>query len=150
MRNRLSPTGWRAARGRHWTQVIPFARATRNAAPRRAHRTAGNCATQPRPAGHGTNLEAAIRDGAASLPAGMVPRLLLVSDGNENLGSVARAIWQAQQLGMPVDTVPLAGRPKPGLLLESVGIPGAGLQRRALSRRSHAGIAARRRRPPWK
>ena len=50
-------------------------------------------------AGHGTNLEAAIRDGAAALPAGMVPRLLLISDGNENLGSVARAIWQAQQLG---------------------------------------------------
>ena len=49
----------------------------------------------------------------------MVPRLLLISDGNENLGSVARAIWQAQQLGIPIDTVALAGRPKPGLLLES-------------------------------
>src|SRR5471032_2135193 len=72
----------------------------------------------------GTDLETAIRDGAASLPAGMVPRLLLVSDGNENLGSVARAIWQAKQLGIPVDTVPLGGHPKPGLLLESVAIPG--------------------------
>ena len=81
------------------------------------HHTAGA-------AGHGTNLEAAIRDGAASLPAGMVPRLLLVSDGNENLGSVSRAIWQAQQLGIPIDTVPLAGRPKPSLLLESVALPG--------------------------
>src|SRR5205823_13504446 len=75
-------------------------------------------------AGHGTNLEAAVRDGAASLPNGMVPRLLLVSDGNENLGSVARAMWQAQQLGIPIDTIPLAGRPKPGLLLESVSVPG--------------------------
>ena len=54
----------------------------------------------------------------------MVPRLLLISDGNENLGSVARAIWQAQQLGVPIDTVALAGRPKPGLRLESVTIPG--------------------------
>jgi uncharacterized membrane protein len=54
----------------------------------------------------------------------MVPRLLLVSDGNENLGSAARAIWQAQQLGVPIDTVALAGRPKPGLRLESVAIPG--------------------------
>ena len=54
----------------------------------------------------------------------MVPRLLLVSDGNETLGSVTRAIWQAQQLGIPVDTVPLAGHPKPGLLLESISIPG--------------------------
>ena len=43
----------------------------------------------------------------------MVPRVLLISDGNENLGSVTRAIWQAQQLGMPIDTS--AGRPaKPG------------------------------------
>jgi len=53
-----------------------------------------------------------------------VPRLLLLSDGNENLGSVARAIWQARQLGLPIDTVALAGRPKPGLRLESVTIPG--------------------------
>jgi uncharacterized membrane protein/uncharacterized protein YegL len=54
----------------------------------------------------------------------MVPRLVLVSDGNQNLGSVARGIWQAQQLGIPIDTVPLAGHAKPGLLLESVGFPG--------------------------
>jgi len=113
-----------SARGRHWTRIIPFARATRAAALDekskdgwRLHHTAGA-------AGHGTNLESAIRDGAAALPAGMVTRLLLVSDGNENLGSVSRAIWQAQQLGIPIDTVPLAGRPKPGLLLESVSLPG--------------------------
>ena len=112
------------ARGRHWTKIIPFARSTRGAAADervknnwRLHHTAA-------PAGHGTNLESAIRDGTAALPAGMVPRLLLVSDGNENLGSVSRAIWQAQQLGVPIDTVPLAGRPKPALVLESVAFPG--------------------------
>ena len=112
------------ARGRHWTRIIPFARATRDSAiaerPKdgwQLHYTAGA-------GGRGTDLESAIRDGAASLPADMVPRLLLVSDGNENLGSAARAIWQAQQLGIPIDTVPLAGRPKPSLRLESVSIPG--------------------------
>ncbi len=112
------------ARGRHWTRIIPFARNTRVAAlderPKsnwQLHHTAGA-------PGHGTNLEAAIRDGAAALPARMVPRLLLISDGNENLGSASRAIWQAQQLGVPIDTVPLAGRPKPGLVLESVAFPG--------------------------
>src|ERR1051326_5124890 len=111
------------ARGRNWMHVIPFARATRMAAvderPKnwKLRHTAA-------PGGHGTNLEGAILDGAASLPAGMVPRILLVSDGNENLGSVARGIWQAQQLGVPVDTVALAGRPKPGLVLESVSLPG--------------------------
>jgi uncharacterized membrane protein len=113
-----------SARGRHSVRVIPFARFTRVPSPAERpkgkwelHHTAGA-------AGHGTNLEAAIRDGSASLPAGMVPRLLLISDGNENAGSVARAVWQAQQLGIPIDTVPLAGRPKPGLLLESVAFPG--------------------------
>ncbi len=112
------------ARGRHWTHIIPFSRSTRGADREeytkdgwQLHHTAGS-------PGHGTNLEAAIRDGAASLPAGMVTRLVLVSDGNENLGSVSRAIWQAQQLGIPIDTVPLAGRPKPGLLLESIALPG--------------------------
>ena len=110
-------------RGRNWLRILPFAGSTRT--PAREERpknwqirhTAGA-------AGHATNLEAAILDGAASLPAGMVPRLLLVSDGNENAGSVARAIWQAQRLGIPVDTAPLAGRPKPGLVLDSVTLPG--------------------------
>jgi Ca-activated chloride channel family protein len=112
------------ARGRHWTRIIPFARGSRAAASDEylkkvweLHHTAG-------PAGRGTDLEAALRDGAAALPAGTVPRLLLVSDGNENLGSVARGIWQARQLGIPVDTIPLAGHPNPGLRLESVAVPG--------------------------
>ena len=37
-------------------------------------------------AGRGTNLETAAREGIAALPEGRVPRLVLVSDGNENLG----------------------------------------------------------------
>ena len=112
------------ARGRNWSHVTPFARGTRAAAvdERVKHRwalrhTAGA-------GGHSTNLEAAIRDGAAGLPAGMIPRLLLISDGHENSGSAARAIWQAQQLSIPVDTVPLEGRPRPGLVLDSVAFPG--------------------------
>src|ERR1019366_519600 len=94
------------ARGRHWLRVIPFARVTRAAS-----------------ADERLKRNWQLRHTAAP-PAGMVPRLLLVSDGNQNLGSVNRAIWQAQQLGIPIDTVPLAGHAKPGLLLESVGYPG--------------------------
>jgi Ca-activated chloride channel homolog len=111
-----------SVRGRRWTRVIPFARAARNTtAAERGQAwslkyTAGD-------SGHATNLEAAIRDGAASLPAGLVPRVVLISDGNENLGSVVRAAWQARQLGVPIDTYPLAGRPKPGLRLESLSLP---------------------------
>jgi uncharacterized membrane protein len=112
------------ARGRHWMRVIPFARSTRDAALDEHTKDGWQLRHTAGPPGHATDLESAIRDGAASLPAGMVPRLLLISDGNENLGSAARAIWQAQQLGIPIDTMAVAGRPKPGLLLESVAIPG--------------------------
>src|SRR5262249_18004998 len=70
-----------------------------------------------------TDLEAAVREAIASLPAGMVPRVVLMTDGKENKGSIARAAWQAQQLGIPIDTYALAGRPKPGLRLDSVSLP---------------------------
>ncbi|HWC95396.1 MAG TPA: VWA domain-containing protein [Candidatus Sulfopaludibacter sp.] len=112
------------ARGRHWARVIPFARTTRNAALDEQGRKGWQLRHTAGAPGRGTDLESAVRDGVAALPAGMVPRLLLVSDGNENLGSVARAIWQAQQLHVPIDTVAVAGRAKPGLLLESVSFPG--------------------------
>ena len=111
-------------RGRHWSRVIPFARVTRAAADDEHLKDGWQLRHTAAGPGRGTNLESAIRDGVASMPAGMVPRLVLVSDGNENLGSVARGIWQARQLGIPIDTVPLAGHVKPGLLLESVGFPG--------------------------
>ena len=113
-----------SGRGRHWTRVIPFARVTRSTALN--EHTKGGWALRhtANAAGRGTDMEIAIRDGVASLPAGMVGRLLLISDGNENMGSVSRAIWQAQQLGVPIDTVRLAGRAKPGLMLDSVSVPG--------------------------
>ncbi len=110
--------------GRHWARIMPFARGTRLPALDEKTKNGWQLRQTAGTAGRGTDLESAIRDGAAALPAGMVPRLLLISDGNENLGSVARAIWQARQLGVPIDTVALAGRPKPGLRLESVTIPG--------------------------
>ncbi|MGH9665887.1 MAG: VWA domain-containing protein, partial [Bryobacteraceae bacterium] len=74
-------------------------------------------------AGRGTDLESAIREAIASVPAGMVPRVVLVSDGKENHGSIARAAWQARQLGVPIDTFALAGKPQPSLRLESISLP---------------------------
>lgn len=108
-----------AGRGRHWTRVIPFARGTRNLGPDETARLQYT----PGDAGRGTDLEAAIREAIAALPAGLVPRIALVSDGNENEGSVARAAWQASLAGVPVDTFPLAGRAQPSLRLESVSFP---------------------------
>jgi len=110
-------------RGRNWAQVVPFARVPRNPAPSERNGQAWRLAHSEGQAAHGTNLEAGIREGLATLPAGLVPRVLLISDGNENLGSVTRAIWQAQQRGVPIDVIPLAGRPRPSLVLESVSMP---------------------------
>src|SRR6516165_8582544 len=110
-------------RGRNWSRIIPFARNTRGASNDEHGKRGWELRHTAGAAGHGTDLESAIRDAAASLPAGMNARIVLVSDGNENLGSVTRGIWQAQQLGIPIDTVPLAGRPKPGLRLESISLP---------------------------
>lgn len=109
-------------RGRHWMRVIPFARSTRSLdrgegdKPWHLRQTAGE-------AGRATDLEAAIREAAAALPAGLVPRIALLSDGRQNEGSVARAAWQARQLGIPIDTYALKGRPQPVLRLESVSLP---------------------------
>ncbi len=110
------------ARGRRWTRVIPFARTARNTTPDERGKS-WNLKYTAGDGGHATNIEAALRDAAASLPAGMVPRIVLISDGNENLGSVVRATWQARQLGIPIDTFSLGGRPKPSLRLESMSVP---------------------------
>jgi Ca-activated chloride channel family protein len=109
-------------RGGNVMRVIPFARSTRVAdvtedqKPWKLRLTSGD-------AGHATDLEAAVREAVASLPAGMLPRLVLFSDGKENKGSIARAAWQARQSGIPIDTFPMAGRERPALRLESVSLP---------------------------
>jgi Ca-activated chloride channel homolog len=109
------------ARGRHWVRVLPFARSVRDLAPgeqRSLHLepTAGD-------AGRATDLESSINEAISSLPSDLVPRIVLVSDGKENAGSITRAAWQAQRLGIPIDTVALKGRPQPTLRLESVTVP---------------------------
>lgn len=110
-------------RGRNWVKVIPFARNSRR-------ETAVELAKgydfkhSDGELGRGTNLEAAVREGMAAMPEGLVPKLLLLTDGHENKGSVARASYQAQQLGVPIDTMELAGRPRPQLRLDSVIVPG--------------------------
>ena len=111
-----------SGKGRHWVNVIPFARTTRALA---ANETAGKLGSTPGEAGRGTDLENAVREGMGAMPEGLVPRIVLISDGKENKGSVARGAWQAAQLGVPIDTIPLAGRPKPALQLESVLTPAA-------------------------
>jgi Ca-activated chloride channel homolog len=109
-----------SARGSNKIEVIPFARAPRSLA---ASEKGGNLSRTAGAAGRATNLEAPVRQALASLPSGTVHRIALITDGNENEGSIARAAWQAQQLGVPLDTFALAGREQPKLKTEAVGIP---------------------------
>jgi Ca-activated chloride channel homolog len=110
------------AKGRHWMRVVPFARSTRDLTSGEQQNKIRLTSTSGE-AGRATDLEAAVREAIASLPAGMVPRVALISDGEENKGSIARAAWQAQQLGIPIDTFALAGRAEPALRLQSVSLP---------------------------
>ncbi|MEO8099833.1 MAG: VWA domain-containing protein [Acidobacteriota bacterium] len=110
------------ARGRNYINVIPFARSTR-ALSKAENKNQIQLTATSGEAGRATDLEAAVREAIASLPAGLVPRVALISDGKENQGSIARAAWQARQLGIPIDTFALSGRSKPALRLETVSIP---------------------------
>ncbi len=123
-------------RGSNVTQIIPFARNPRQPMPSERNGKVWNFQRTPGDGGRATSLERAVSEAVASLPAGLIRRVALISDGNENTGSIVRATWQAQQLGIPIDTFPLSGRAKPGLRLELRLVPRPGLQRRKISRRS--------------
>ncbi|MGI8960818.1 MAG: VWA domain-containing protein [Bryobacteraceae bacterium] len=107
---------------RNWMKVVPFARDTRNILPEEV--SAGlRLVNTSSGAGNGTDFETALTDSIAMIPPGHVPRVVLISDGNENEGSTPRAIARLQHLHLPVDTIPLSGRPKTGLRLASLSMP---------------------------
>lgn len=106
----------------NWMKVVPFASQTRSLLPQEMSGRVGLVPTA-NDAGNGTNLENALTSSMSAIPSGHIPRLVLISDGNENEGSVARAIAELQRVHVPVDTIPLAGRSKTGLRLESLSMP---------------------------
>jgi len=110
------------ARGRHWTRIIPFGRSTRPVEPGE-YANGWKLKRASNENGRATDLEAAIREAAGSLPAGLVGRIVLISDGKENRGSITRAAWQAAQLGLPLDTYAMKGQPKPSLRIETMNMP---------------------------
>jgi Ca-activated chloride channel family protein len=109
-------------RGGNWMKVVPFAGRPRLLAAREVSHGV-RLAPTASPSGDSTNLEAALASSMSAVPAGYIPRLVLISDGNENEGSSARAIAQMRRLQLPVDTIALAGRPSTDLRLDSVSIP---------------------------
>ncbi len=108
------------SRGRNEVRILPFARHLQPSASRPSGGGIGRATGEE---GRATNIEGALREAMTVLPSGLVPRMVVVSDGRETLGSAARAAYQARQLGIPVDTVLLSGRPEPKLKLTSLRIP---------------------------
>ena len=106
----------------NWMKIVPFAAQPRPLSPREASGSL-HFVNSNNPAGDSTDLEAALTSSMSAIPAGYIPRLVLLSDGNENEGSSARAIAELQQLHVPVDTIPLSGRQDTGFRLESVSVP---------------------------
>ena len=131
-------------RGRNWTQVLPFARAPRNPAPAERAGQAWKLGYSPGQASHGTNLEAAVRDGSG------------YSAGRTGAARPPDFRWQrepgqrhARHLAGPATrrahrchTACRTAAAQPG---SGIGEHArAGLQRRAFSRGYHAGFSARR------
>lgn len=109
-------------KGRNWMKVLPFSSETRNLSPGEASGAWRFVQTSNDLLG-GTNFEAALNAALAAIPSDYNPRIVLLSDGNQNEGSSARAIAELQQEHVPVDTISLNGRPTTALRLESLSIP---------------------------
>lgn len=112
-------------RHRHgnWMKIVPFASNTRELLPKEISTGGVRLVPTADQTGSGTNFESALISSMSAIPSGHIPRLVLISDGNQNEGSTARAIAELQQLNVPVDTIPLEGRSTTALRLESISMP---------------------------
>lgn len=68
----------------------------------------------------GTNIAAALEVARAAIPPSHVPRLVLLSDGNQTTGDALRT---AVRGGVPIDTVPLPTRTDPEVQVSAVNVP---------------------------
>lgn len=68
----------------------------------------------------GTNIAAALEVARASIPPSYVPKIVLLSDGNQTAGDAVRAALRG---GVPVSTVPLTTRSDPEVQVAAVNVP---------------------------
>ena len=75
--------------------------------------------------GNYTDIAAAIKLALASFPEGTGKRIVLISDGNENLGNAEEQARLAKSIGVQIDVVPLAAgqRNEDEVLVERVEAP---------------------------
>src|SRR6185369_17431431 len=70
-----------------------------------------------------TDLAAAIRLGTAAFPENGQKRLVLMSDGNENVGDAMAAVLAAKPLGVSIDVFPLGVSRANDVSVQKVQIP---------------------------
>jgi Ca-activated chloride channel family protein len=75
---------------------------------------------------HHTNLSATIRLALALLPGDSAGRVVLISDGNENTGSIMEELRACVAAGVPVDAVPLEYHHGNEILVEQLSAPATG------------------------
>ncbi len=71
----------------------------------------------------GTDLAAGIRLALAVRPSDAAYRIVLMSDGNETVGSLLQAAEAAKAAGVPIDVVPLAYRTQREVIIEELIAP---------------------------
>lgn len=70
-----------------------------------------------------TDLGAAIRLGTAGFPETGQKRLVVFTDGNENIGDALEAVRAARPLGVTIDVVPMGVRRANDVALQKIGLP---------------------------
>lgn len=70
-----------------------------------------------------TDIAAAIRLGTAAFPEHGQKRLVLLSDGNENISDALSAVMSARPLGVTMDVVPLGTQRSNDVALQKLGLP---------------------------
>jgi uncharacterized membrane protein len=70
-----------------------------------------------------TDIAAAIRLGSAAFPETGQKRLVLLSDGNENMGDAIAAMLAARNLGVTLDVVPLGVQRGNDVSVQKLGVP---------------------------
>jgi uncharacterized membrane protein len=70
-----------------------------------------------------TDIAGAVRLGTAAFPETGQKRLVLLSDGNENIGEALNAVLSAKPLGVTIDVIPLGAARGNDVTLQRLGVP---------------------------
>jgi uncharacterized membrane protein len=71
-----------------------------------------------------TDIAGAIRLGTAAFPENGQKRLVLISDGNENISDAMNAVAAARPLGVSIDVIPLGATRGHDVSVQKLGLPG--------------------------